>query len=318
MTDYVSFSAFLAESPVILGEGAVIERLRRAGVDLDPWLVNSALVYAPAGRAALATICREYLDIGARHDLPLLLSTPTWRASRERIEAAGLAGSDVNGDNFRFLDELRRSYGAYGRKVLICGLMSCRGDAYRPAEALSEDEAREFHSWQADALAAAGVDFLLAATLPALGEAVGLARAMAATGMPHVVSFVVRPGGTLLDGTPLREAVAALDAAVSPRPVAYLVNCTHASFFRSALLHEANSSPLVRQRVVGLLANTAAFSPEELDNAAELVEESPGTFGRTVAALHRDLGMKVLGGCCGTDGRHIECLAAELSGSPVR
>ncbi|BBA69850.1 homocysteine S-methyltransferase family protein [Geobacter sulfurreducens] len=318
MTDYVSFSAFLAESPVILGEGAVIERLRRAGATLDPWLVNSALVYDPAGRAALAAICREYLDIGVRHDLPLLLSTPTWRASRERIAAAGLAGSDVNGDNFRFLDELRRSYGGYGRKVLICGLMSCRGDAYRPDEGLGEEEAREFHSWQADALAAAGVDFLLAATLPALGEAVGLARAMAATGMPHVVSFVVRPEGTLLDGTPLREAVAALDAAVSPRPVAYLVNCTHASFFRSALLHETNSSPLVRQRVVGLLANTAALSPEELDNAAELVEEPPETFGRAVASLHRDLGMTVLGGCCGTDGRHIECLAAELSGSSVR
>lgn len=318
MTNRTSFPAFLAEAPVILGEGAVIERLRRAGVDLDPWLVNSALVYDPAGRAALAAICREYLDIGARHDLPLLLSTPTWRASRERIEAAGLAGRDVNGDNFRFLDELRQGCGAYGRKALICGLMSCRGDAYRPAEALPEDEAREFHSWQANALAAAGVDFLLAATLPALGEAVGLARAMAVTGMPHVVSFVVRPEGTLLDGTPLREAVAALDAAVSPRPVAYLVNCTHASFFRRALMHETNSSPLVRQRVVGLLANTAALSPEELDNADELVEEPPETFGRAVASLHRDLGMKVLGGCCGTDGRHIECLATELSGSSVR
>ena len=127
-------------------------------------------------------------------------------------------------------------------------------------------------------LAEAGVDFLLAATLPALSEATGLAMALAATGKPYIVSFVVRREGTLLDGTPLKEAFAAIDAAVNPRPLAYLVNCTHASIFRAALLHEVNSSSLVRERVVGLLANTAALNPEELDNSAGLVEEDPEAY----------------------------------------
>ena len=98
--------------------------------------------------------------------------------------------------------------------------------------------------------------------------------------MTYLVSFVARPEGTLLDGTPLNEAIAAIDATVSPRPLAYLINCTHASVFRSALLHADNSSPLVRERVIGLLANTAALSPEELDASSELVEEAPETFGR--------------------------------------
>ncbi len=309
-----SFQELVAASPVILGEGAVIERLRRSSsIRLDEHVVNSALIYQETGRAALEVICRQYLDIGCRYNLPLLLSTPTWRAGRERIAAAGLAGRDLNGDNFRFLAGLRSRYGDYAHQVTICGLMSCRGDAYKPVEAMTADAAREFHAWQAEALAAAGVDVLLASTLPALSEAMGLARAQAATGLPYVISFVARPEGTLLDGTPLNEAITSIDAAVTPRPFAYLINCTHASAFRSAMLNDTNSSPLVRERIIGLLANTAALSPEELDASPELVEEEPETFGRSVAALNSELGMKVLGGCCGTDERHIECLARELA-----
>ena len=310
----ISISEFLESAPCILGEGAVIERLRRnGGLELDPFLVNSAFIYADAKRAALETICRQYLDIGREFDLPLLLSTPTWRASRERIDAAGYAGVDVNGDNFRFLDALRKRYGVYAKKVVICGLMSCRGDAYSPADALAAPEAQAFHAWQAGKLADAGCDFLLAATLPAFSEATGLALALAATGKPYVISFVVRPEGTLLDGTPLKETIAAMDAAVTPRPLAYLINCTHVTFARAALMHKTNSSSLVRQRVIGLLANTAALSPEDLNDSTRLVEEDPRIFGKSVAALHRELGLKILGGCCGTDDRHIRSLAAQLA-----
>ena len=312
----LSVAEFIERSPCILGEGAVIERLRRCGgLELDPYLVNSAFIYEDAKRAALETICRQYLDIGCRFDLPLLISTPTWRASRERIAAAGYGGIDVNGDNVRFLDALRLSYGGYAAKVVICGLLSCRGDAYNPAEALSAEEAREFHSWQAARLAAAGTDFLLAATLPALSEATGLALACAATGKPYMISFVARPEGTLLDGTPLKDAIAAIDAVPAPRPLAYLLNCTHVSFARTALLHEVNSSPRVRQRIIGLLANTAALSPEELNESSCLVEENPDSFGQSVAGLQREFGLKIVGGCCGTDDRHIRSLAALLAAS---
>ncbi len=305
--------SFFADHPRILGEGAVIERLKRAGHELDEHVVNSGFVYDPKKRAAVEEIFRQYLDAGAEYDLPLVLSTPTWRASRARIEAAGFADRDVNADNFRLLDELRRRYGDYANKVAICGLLSCRGDAYKPAEALDAEEARRFHTWQAEKLAAAGVDFLLAATLPALSEAMGLAAALAATAKPYVVSFVVRPEGTLLDGTPLKEAYAAIDAAVDPKPFAYMANCTHASFLKSALNHPEHCSPFVRERLLGLFANTAALTPEELDNSTTLVEEEPEAFAEAVAALHTEFGLKVLGGCCGTDGRHIRRLAARIA-----
>lgn len=309
----VSFLRFYEQSDIIMGEGAVIERLRRdTEWELDPYVVNSAFIYEKGKRSALEAIYRQYLDIGSAFGLPLLLSTPTWRASRERIQTAGYEGRAVNEDNFRFLDDLRRTYGAYADKVAICGLMSCRGDAYNPAERLSEEEARVFHAWQAQKLAETGVDFLLAATLPAISEAIGLASAQAATGKPYIISFVFRPGGTLLDGTPLKDAVSTIDAKVTPRPLAYMCNCTHASIFRSAMLHETHVSSLVRKRVVGLLANTAALEPEELDSSKDLVTEVPEIFGRDVASLHREFGMKILGGCCGTDQRHIHSLAAHL------
>lgn len=312
-----NFTDYLRQHSCILGEGAVIERLRRQpGIVLDPHLVNSAFVYDPARRACLAAIYRQYLHIGRDHDLPLLMSTPTWRANAENIAAAGCGGSDVNADNVRLLQSLRAETGAYAAKVVIGGLIGCRGNAYSPAEALDTKEARVFHDWQADQLAAAGADLLLGITLPALSEATGLAAAMAATGRPFVVSFVVRPAGTLLDGTPLKDAIATLDARVRPQPAAYLINCTHPDFARSALLHPKNSSPLVRQRVLGLLANTAALSPEALDNSEQLVSEEPAQFAPAMLALHRDLGLKILGGCCGTDDRHIRTLAGLLALRP--
>ena len=307
------FTEFFERSRCILGEGAVIERLRRdSDFKLDPHIVNSAFIYDKDRRAAIAGIFRQYLDVGFKYNLPLLLSTPTWRASRDRIKQAGYEEKDVNADNFRFLDDLRKSYGEYAGKVIICGLLSCRGDAYNQAEALTSKDAHEFHSWQAQRLAEAGVDFLLAATLPALSEATGLATALAATGKPYIMSFVFRPEGTMLDGTPLKDAVSKIDSDVNPKPLAFMANCTHASIFKSAMMHEGNSTADVRNRVVGLLANTAALNPEELDDSDALVEEDPQIFGKSVAGLQDELGMKILGGCCGTDDRHIDNLAKWL------
>jgi len=309
----VSIPQFIENAEVILGEGAVIERIKReSDQDLDPYIVNAGFIYDDRQRNLLADIFKGYLDIGKTSGLPLLLSTPTWRASRERIQSAGYADRDVNADNFKFLDDLRKSTGAYAEKVLVCGLMSCCGDAYNPAERLSAEEAKRFHSWQADRLAETGVDFLLAATLPALSEALGLAAAQAATGKPYIISFVLRPEGTLLDNTPLKEAVATIDAKVDPKPLAYMANCTHASFFRSAITHEQNASPQIRKRVIGLLANTAALEPETLDNSDNLVSEKPEKFGRNLAKLKDEFSLKIIGGCCGTDERHIGALADNL------
>jgi len=311
---FANIRTFLARHPRILGEGAVIERLRRESpFPLDEQVVNSAFIYTPEKRAAIADIYRQYLEIGRKNDLPMILSTPTWRASAERIAAAGLAHHDLNADNFRFMDDLRRQCGRYGGKILICGLMSCRGNAYNPDEALPRSDARSFHQWQADKLAATGVDFIMAATLPAFSEALGLAEALAATGKPYVVSFVVRRAGTLLDGTSLHEAITRIDRQVRPAPLAYMINCTHPRICRHALGSEQHASGLVRTRILGLLANTADLEPEELDEREELVSTEPAPFATEIAELARDFDLTILGGCCGTDDRHIAALARALT-----
>jgi homocysteine S-methyltransferase len=315
---HARFLRVLRDAPVVLAEGAVVERLRRLpGETVDPHVANAGLVLEPAGRAALAGIYRQYRDIGLAHGLPTLLLTPTWRANAERLARAGLAGRDVFTAAVGLLRALREEAGDRGADVFVGGLVGCRGDAYRPEEALSRAEAAAFHAPHVEALARAGVDFLVAQTLPALSEAEGLALAMARTGAPFLLSFVLRPAGTLLDGTPLAEAVARIDALPGARPAAYLVNCVHASVFREGVSRQLAAAPALAGRVVGLHANTSRLSPEELEGRAELDGEPPEAFAQEMLRVHAELGTRVLGGCCGTDDRHLTALGQALArGAP--
>jgi homocysteine S-methyltransferase len=191
------------------------------------------------------------------------------------------------------------------------------GDAYRPQEALSQEAAASAHALQARVLAESGVDFLLASTLPAYSEAAGMAEAMAtaaaASGRPYMLSFVVRPAGTLLDGTPLHQAVRWIDARVRPRPLGYLINCVHPTVYAQAMLAQLGCDPSLCGRVLGLQGNTSCRSPEELDALAFLDTEEPGPFADAMLALYRRFGSKILGGCCGTDERHIEWIGRAMA-----
>ena len=313
------FAECIRRSPVILTEGAVIERLRRdADVPLDPFVLHAGFIYDERGSGALGALYRQYLEIGRAADLPMIVGTPTWRANPTRLRQAGLDGRNVNGDGVRFVDSIRREYGAYAAKIIIGGLLGCQGDAYRPAEGLSTDEAAAFHRTQVKAFAASQVDFLFAATLPTAAEARGIALAAAECRIPYVLSFVVRRGGTLLDGTPLHEAVAGIDAAVGSPPLFYMVNCVHPSIFEEAMVSAISQSPRVASRVIGLQANTSSKSPEELDGLSALDGESTEALAEAILRLHLLFGTKILGGCCGTDHRHIEEIAKRIGKSAPR
>jgi homocysteine S-methyltransferase len=69
----------------------------------------------------------------------------------------------------------------------------------------------------------------------------------------------------------------------------------------------------VAKRVMGLLANTSSKSPEELENLSYLDTEGPGRFAASMMALHHNFGTRILGGCCGTDGRHIQAIAKQIN-----
>jgi homocysteine S-methyltransferase len=178
---------------------------------------------------------------------------------------------------------------------------------------LPDAEAAHFHASQAQSLAQAKVDFLMGATLPALSEALGMARAMATTQVPYVISFVIRPTGALLDGTALHAAMSAIDTAVHPQPTAYMVNCIHPTVLKQALHRQSDRERQVRARLLGLQANTSPKPPEELDDAACLESQDPDTFAKAMVRLHTQLGVKALGGCCGTDERHIASIARRVA-----
>jgi len=245
----------------------------------------------------------------------MIVCTPTWRANPVRLQRAGLADKDVNGDGARFLTAMRGEYGKYAGRVFIGGLVGCAGDAYKREEGLCAKEAARFHGAQARALAAAGADFLLAATLPNAGEAQGIAAAMAACCIPYVLSFVVKGDGRLLDGTPLHDAIAAIDGAVGPRPLFYMVNCVHPTVFEAALGSGISRAHRVAERVIGLQANASSKSPEELDGLGHLDAVPPEVLADAMLRVRRRFGTRVLGGCCGTDDRHIAWIARRVKES---
>ena len=199
------------------------------------------------------------------------------------------------------------------RPIYVAGVIGPSGDAYRPGESLSAEEARDYHSLQAVTLAQSGVDFLYAPTFPAVEEALGAAMAMGATGLPYVVSFVLERDGRVLDGAPLHAAIERIDAAASPPPLFYSISCVHPSIAATALRNEAASSDLVSRRLNEFKANISPLSPEELVQLDHPEGDDPDLFATQMWSLRQDFGLRVLGGCCGTDDRHIRALAARMA-----
>ena len=280
---------------------------------LHPTLEHAGFVIDPAGREVLGKIYREYIDIGQKFGIPMLVGTPTWRANPERSAEAGLSCESLNRESVRFLRSIRDEFGGYGSDVMIAGLIGCRGDAYNPANALSRDEAKTFHTRQLESLAQSGVDLLMAATLPSAAEAEGIALAMESTGLPYVLSFITTGDGTVLDGTPLDQAIRPIDRLVSRRPIGFMVNCVHPSTFRKTYQKVLLSAPDVAERILGLQANTSPRSPSELDGVPALETEDPAVLADSMIRLHEDFGLRVLGGCCGTDSGHISEIGSRIS-----
>ncbi len=305
------FQDQISLSPFILIEGSIIERIRRSAPHLlDPWLINAPLVYDNSGREILANLHRQYINISLRHNLPVLIFSDTWRANSERLKDSSLSKKDVNADCVHFLRTTIQEYGEYSSKILLGGLMGCRGDAYDPKGALSERDAESFHEYQAFSLAAAKVDFLFAATIPSLSEAAGMAAAMSRTGVPYVISFVLNRSGLILDGTSLQRAIGDIDASTSPAPLFYMANCCHPTFYRAALTQLARERSTMLHRLIGLQANTSAKDAGELNDLPYLDSEEPVFFAESMIGLHKEFGTRILGGCCGTDDRHIAAIAS--------
>ena len=306
--NYMSLTKLLEENHIILTEASVIEKLRRsAGIKLHPRLENSTLLYDGDGERVMRDIYRAYIDVACKTDLPIITGTPTWRANRERVQEANI-GRDINGDAVRFLKNVRNDYNEYSSRILIGGLIGCKNDCYKPEEGLQPDKAYSFHSWQIEKLAKENIDYLLAATVPALPEALGMALAMEKTRIPYFISFVINRAGKILDGSSLRTAFDRIDAECSVPPIGYMINCAYPSFLKA---HE--QSEAVLKRLLGFQANASSLDHDKLDGAVALQSDSLEDWGNRMIALNKIHGIKILGGCCGTDVNHLKYIVNQLS-----
>jgi len=310
--DIPDFVTKFHTSPIILTEGAIVERLRREyQTPLDDNVVHAGLIYNDTYRDVLGGIYKQYLDIAEAFQLPIMLMTPTRRVNKERVARSVYKDKNIIADNVAFLSQLKSGYTT---SAYIGGLVGCRGDAYEPSESLSIDEAVEFHLPHLEAFRKAGADYLFAGIMPALEEAIGMAKAMETTGLPYIISFMIRKNGTLLDGTTIHDAIVAIDANTTTHPLCYTVNCVHPDILHQALSTPENNTSLVRSRFMGIQANASSLGPEELNECACLKSSSAIELADSMMALHRDFPLKIIGGCCGTDDIHIRRFAELFAG----
>lgn len=278
------------------------------GVEL-PDFAAFTLLSDERGTALLREYFREHMEVARDHGTGLVLESPTWRASSDwgaRLGYDADALAEANRQAIRLLAELRDELGEPGGPVVLSGNVGPRGDGYRPDVELTAEQARAYHRPQLATFADTEADLVTALTVTTVAEAVGIADAAHDVGMPVVLSFTVETNGALPDGTRLARAVMAVDEATDSYPVYYMINCAHPTHFAGAFASWENWMPRIR----GIRANASPLSHAELDAAETLDEGNPVELGMQylqLRAAHPRL--TILGGCCGTDVRHIQAIA---------
>ena len=276
------------------------------GIDL-PCFASFVLMETAEGRERLARYYQSYMRIARIGGTGFVLDSATWRANRDwgtklGYDAAGL--ERVNRQAIALLEILRDDWERPGEPCVISGAIGPAGDGYK-AGGMSIAEAEAYHVDQIATFADTAADMVAAFTMNTVEEATGIALAARALGMPCAISFTVETDGRLASGATLRQAVESVDDATGGSPVYYMINCAHPTHFVQAL---AKGEKWI-DRIYGVRANASALSHQELDESDTLDAGDPADLGRRYAGLRRDFpGMRILGGCCGTDHRHVSAI----------
>ena len=256
------------------------------------------------GTEALRRYYATYAALARGQGVGFVLESPTWRASPGWAAQLGYSEEELDALNRKaiaLMEEIRAEYQS-NRPIVISGCIGPEGDGYAPETMLTADEAERYHSVQIGTFADTAADMVTAITMTYTEEAIGVTRAATAAGLPAVISFTVETDGRLPSGQALGEAIAQVDDATDGAPAYYMINCAHPTHFEQAL---GGGEPWV-QRIGGLRTNASTKSHAELDEAEELDEGDPNDLAARHAELKSLLpAVNVLGGCCGTDHRHV-------------
>lgn len=263
-------------------------------------------------RAALGRYFDGFLQLAEDAGTGFVLDTNTWRGCPVWADSIGVTESELlrlSGRAVDFAKEVRARWAGRVSPILLNGVVGPADDGYNPGKLLSIEGARASHHPQIEVFARAGVDMISAITMSNVEESIGIVRAAGEFGLPVIISFTVETNGRLPPGDLLGQAIDEIDSSSDTPPAYYMVNCAHPDHFRDAL---ARGHEWIH-RIGGLRANASRLSHAELDGAEELDQGDPEEFGRLHVPFAEVLpNLRVVGGCCGTDHRHVGCVSRHL------
>jgi homocysteine S-methyltransferase len=307
MQSYRSALPQLSVDPFLTEVGIETSLIFYDGIDL-PCFATFPLLETDDGRRTLRAYYRPLLRLAQDHHTGFILDTLTWRANADwgahlGYDAAALAQANRRAVDFAI--EVARELADPRYPLVLNGSIGPRGDGYQPERRMTASEAERYHSVQIATLSETALDMVTVFTLNYIDEAIGIALAAHAHDIPAVLSFTVETDGRLPSGDSLRSAIEAVDRATGASPAYYMINCAHPSHFEPTL----GEGGAWRERIVGLRANASAKSHAELDASTAIDAGDPRDLAVGYLALRARLPrLRVLGGCCGTDCRHLEAI----------
>lgn len=308
----MSFEKIFQDSKILLTEAAIVERLKTEyHAEIDEHINHAGLIYTHP--EILEDLYRQYIDIAKKYHVPVMLMTPTRRVNYESIKKSKFGNKNILSDSCSLLNKIKDSYNAYSKHILIGGLLGCKGDAYSSEKVMSIEESYEFHKHQTIQFQGEKLDYLFAGIMPEVNEAIGMAKAMAETSIPYIISFMIRKDGCLMDGTLLSDAIKYIDIQVSPKPLCFMTNCIHPTNLIAALTNKKNKNSPYLKRFKGIQANASVLSPEELNNCSILQRDDFNTMIDEMYFLQNHFNLKIFGGCCGTNDLFLDSLARKIT-----
>lgn len=282
------------------------------GIDL-PCFAAFGLLADQAGQSVLRRYYRRYADIAVSAGKGFVLESPTWRANTDWARELGYSAdqlAEFNREAIRLMESLKEEYCDQIEPIVISGNIGPRGDGYVAGDLMSPEQARDYHQGQIEVFANSAADMVSAVTMTYAEEAIGIVTSAQQHGMPVAISFTTETDGRLPSGQPLGEAIEQVDAATDGAAAYFMVNCAHPDHFSESLDEKAEWT----KRIRGVRANASRCSHAELDEATELDAGDPKEFGFLHSRLRRLFPhISVLGGCCGTDHRHVAAISTAIS-----
>lgn len=311
---HITGSARSAPLPQLTGRlfltdsGLETTLIHRHHLDL-PAFAAFVLLETNTGRQRLRAYFERHAAIARTHGAGFIAEAATWRANPDWGRTLGYDArrlAAINRAAITDLADLRARSGRTAETFVISGCIGPRHDGYDASVQMSAAEAERYHAEQIETFADTPADLVSALTITYVDEAIGITRAAAHAGLPAVISFTVEADGRLPSGAALGEAIREIDDATDRGPAYYMINCAHPRHFAETLL-AGRIWPL---RIRGIRANASRLSHAELDSATTLDDGDPVQlaieYRQLVMALPQ---LTILGGCCGTDHRHIAAIA---------